>query len=143
MIQFTEEEQRIIIQTRTHLRTFQTYQEEHHVYARRREPNRIAIGYISGDPTNVESRSKSTCFDLNIIDDICYIVWINRNEEDKNQGLGRKLIQIIENLAKELGTSKVRLSPSGRETKLGTRSQLYESLGYTKINDSEELEKIL
>ena len=141
MMKFTEEEQRIINQTRTILRTFQTYQEEHFVYARRFEPNKLAIGYVAGNP--LERRSIVTCFDVNLIDDICYLIWVNRNEQYKNQSLGRSLIKLIENLAKELGATKVKLTSSGRETSLGTRSQLYESLGYTKINDSEELEKIL
>src|SRR3989344_5366503 len=143
MIKFTEEEQRIINQTRTILRNFPTYQEDHHVYARRFEPNKLAIGYNSGDQQNVQSRFKSTCFDVNLIDDICYLIWVNRNEQYKNQSLGRSLIKLIENLINDLGATKVRLTPSGRDTPLGTRSQLYESLGYTKINDSEELEKIL
>ena len=141
MIKFTEEEQRIINQTRTILRTFQTYQEEHFVYARRFEPNKLAIGYVAGNP--LERRSIVTCFDVNLIDDICYLIWVNRNDKDRDKGLGRSLIKLIENLAKELGATKVRLTPSGRDTPLGTRSQLYESLGYTKINDSEELEKRL
>ena len=141
MIKFTEEEQRIINQTRTILRTFLTYEENHFVYVRRFEPNKLAIGYVAGNP--LERRSIVTCFDVNLIDDICYLIWVNRNDKDRNNGLGRSLIKLIENLAKELGATKVKLTSSGRDTPLGTRSQLYESLGYTKINDSEELEKIL
>jgi len=37
----------------------------------------------------------------------------------------------------------MRLTPSGRDTPQGTKSQLYKSLGYTKIKQSEELGKTL
>jgi len=60
--------------------------------------NKLAIGYVAGNP--LERRSIVTCFNVNLIDDICYLIWINRNEQNKNQDLGRSLIKIIENLAK-------------------------------------------
>ena len=141
MIKFTEEEQRIINQTRTILRTFLTYEENHHVYARRYEPNKLAIGYINGD--HKEKEQISTRFDLNLIDDVCYIIWISRDNKDRDQGLGRILIKIIENLAKDLGATKMRLNPSGRDTELGTRKGYYISLGFQPIQGTKEVEKRL
>lgn len=53
-------------------------------------------------------------FDLNLIGDTCYLLWIEIAEQFRGKGFGTVLYRIIEDAARELGYAKVQQTPSGK-----------------------------
>ncbi len=105
---------------RASLRTnFPLYQEEHKVDASSiptsfiyKEHNNLWIGYRTRD-RNILETMNSTYFDLNVIGDICYLVEIALDKNERGKGLGWRLYEITHDIAKKLGCDSVRQTPSG------------------------------
>ncbi len=134
----TGKEKSICDLVRESLRSFPLYEESHWVFAVHHEGG-ISIGYKT---TNNNMHDGSTNFDIQIIGDICYILWIELAEDEKGRGFGRGLYSTIENFARSYGCSMVRLFPSGWTRTGKTRLEYMMSLGYRKL-ESGEVEKIL
>lgn len=70
------------------------------------------------------SRIHSTHFDVNIIDDLFYLLSIQITKENRGKGLGLKFYNILEKIAKELNCKKIIQTPSGH-TKTGESRENY------------------
>jgi len=69
--------------------------------------NGLSIGY------GVGRIHDSTRFDMQIIENTCYILWIGIEKEHRKIGLGRSLVNIIEKICGDLHCSTIELTSSG------------------------------
>lgn len=123
--------------------TFPLYREEHDVYAGPAEEC-ISIGYRT---TKSQIPKNTTRFDLNLKENICYVLWVEIVESERGKGHGKALYKAIEDFAREYGCDRIRMNPSGR-TKTRTRLDYLLSLNYHKVDpemddENQEVEKIL
>lgn len=81
-----------------------------------------SINFLANSETI--SRIHSTHFDVNIIDDLFYLLSIQITKENRGKGLGLKLYNILEKIAKELNCNKIVQTPSGW-TKTGESRESY------------------
>jgi len=134
-----EKEKTLYDLLKKHLEQFPLYKQEHEVRAHTFNDGVIWLGY----KTEQGIPRQTTHFDLNITDSICYLLDIELEREQRGKNNGKSLYKIIENFAREAGCKAVRQTPSDW-TKAGkTREEYLLNLGYKKIPDSIEVEKIL
>src|SRR3989344_9146337 len=93
-----------------HLRVFPKFEEEHQVNVVQITDRKFWVGYRTKE---ANLPIGTTHFDLNLIGNICYVLWIELSEQERGKGLGRQLYGIIESIAKDVGCDRVRLTPSG------------------------------
>ena len=79
----------------------------------------------------------STHFDLEIIGDACYILWIELHERHRGLGHGRKLYGIIEDIARKSGCKRVIQTPSGSTPNGKSRRDYVLGLGYKRLDSTE------
>jgi GNAT superfamily N-acetyltransferase len=119
------------------LRRLPIFDETHKIGVKRIDEEKLWVGYrtTEGNPRG------TTRFDLNIIGDTCYILWIELDKEYRGENFGKSLFKIIEDFAKDYGCDKVRLTPSGQTISEKSRLEYMNSLGYHKVGI--EMEKNL
>ena len=127
---------------RKHLREgFPLYREGHVVRAHMGERPSVAYRTVS------EIHHETTCFDIQFIEHICYILHINIEPKERGKGNGRKFYSAIENTARDYGSDRIRLTASGDMPDGRTKTEYMESLGYTRTRhlggNMWEVEKIL
>lgn len=120
------------------LRSFSKFEERHSVKAVQIDDRKVWVGYRT---TEANIPSGTTHFDLNLIDNICYILWIELSEQERGGGFGRQLYSVIEDIARDVGCDRVRLAPSGKTTSGKTRLEYMQALGYRVVGD--EVEKLV
>lgn len=86
------------------------------------------IGYRT-HPSNIPDGS--THFDLNLCDDILYLLHIELLREHRGKGHGSQLYQVVEAIAKRLKCSMLEQTPSGWTPSGDTRAKYLERRGYT------------
>ncbi len=123
---------------RKHLRSFPLFDESHLVRIAELNNKGLWAGYRT---TNNNAPTGATHFDLNIIGETCYILWIELLKIERGQNYGRTLYRIIEDFAREIGCDRVRLTPSGWCPTGKTRREYMLALGYREAGT--EFEKIL
>jgi len=111
------------------LRKFPIFNETHKIGVKKIDEEKLWIGYRTAD----ENPRSTTRFDLNIIGNTCYILWIELAKEHKGKDLGKSLFKIIEDFAKDYGCNKVRLTPSGQTISGKSRLEYMKSLGYHEV----------
>lgn len=85
-----------------------------------------------------------TNFSTQIIDDVCFLLWIELAKEKRGLGHGEKLYGCVEEMARALGCQRVRMTASGWTPSGKTRRDYMLSLGYQDVvNSSIEVEKLL
>lgn len=110
------------------------YKPRHIVFAKK-HTNGISLGYrTEGNCAGLGT----TYFDIQIIEDKCYILWIERNKKDHGKGIGKKIVNAIEDFSKKYNCKSVIVKPSGPG-----RDQYWKSLGYTNKLETGELEKLI
>ena len=122
---------------RKNLRELPIFDKTHEIGVRKIDEEKLWVGYR----TTEGLQRGTTRFDLNIIENICYILWIELSKEHRGKNLGKSLFSIIENFAKDYGCNKVRLTPSGWTPSGKTRLEYMKSLGYHEVGI--EVEKML
>ena len=70
------------------------------------------IGYRTA-AENLGSMDGTTHFDIQLIGDICYILWVELEKDKRGRGYGWKLYETIHHFARDLKLAKVRQTPSG------------------------------
>ncbi len=111
--------------TRNSLRNnFPLYQEQHKVGAMFFDgsSDRLWVGYRTKWSSSREIMN-STHLDLNVMNDVFYLVSIGLDENERGKGLGWKLYETTHEIAKELGCAFVRTTPSGWSIKDGKKIQ--------------------
>jgi len=121
------------------LNEFPIFNQNHRINTKKIRDDKFWIGYRTAKDNSLKG---TTNFDLNIIGDTCYILWIELAKEHQGKNLGKLLYKTIENFAKDYGCKRVRLTPSGWTPKGKTRLEYMKSLGY-KETKTIEIEKIL
>ena len=123
---------------RKHLRSLPIFEEGHSVNVVEISDGKFYIGYRT---TSDKIPRETTHFNLNLIDNICYVLWIELCEQEKGRGFGRQLYGIIEAFARDAGCDRVRLTPSGETPSGKTRLEYMRALGYQELGD--EVEKLI
>jgi GNAT superfamily N-acetyltransferase len=97
------------------------------------------VGYSSGDFT--PRGRKGTNFDLNLVDDLCYITSIRLEECQRGKGFGWALYEAVHDFARKVGCEKVRETPSGWVVidgkRIKTRREYMLSKGYVPFGSAE------
>jgi len=74
---------------------------------------------------------RTTHFDLQTIGETCFLVEIELEKSHRGKGLGKKLYQVAENVARNIGCNKINQTASGWTIKEETRiDYLHRNLGY-------------
>lgn len=55
----------------------------------------------------------SWTFDVNVLDDVFYVLFLQIAEQHRGKGLGAELYRRLESLATKLGCRQIRMTPSG------------------------------
>ena len=124
------------------LKRFPLYHPGHKVIISSTEliPGAIIVSYR----TNNRSHNETTHLSLQFQGDTCYIVGIGLDPCYRGAGLGEELYRISENIARQAGSSRVVMTPSGKTATEETRlNYVKRKFGYTEISGSFEVEKIL
>jgi len=123
------------------LRKFPLFNESHFVQVSRDEDDVLFIGYR----TNERSPFGKTHFDLQTDGEICYLVDVELEKSERGKGLGKKLYEVTEEIARNIGCSKMRQYPSGTTFNGKTRKDYVQrKLGYKEIpHFSHDVEKVL
>ena len=122
-------EQELEACTRRHLREeFPLYKEEHEVRAHIWFTN-TTVAYRTRQGIPFES----TYFDIEFKRNICDINHIEIEPEERRKGHGRKFYSAVENIAREYGSEKVRLTASGTMPDGRSKTEYMESMGYVRI----------
>ena len=101
--------------------------------------NTTWIGYFTG---NTPIQEEATHLDLNIEGNICFLLSIGLDQEERGKGHGRALYKAVEEFATIIGCSSVQMTASG-QTKTGeTRKEYMLRLGYTPLGDIEVKKKL-
>lgn len=98
---------------RNHMSSWPLYEDTHQVLSRT-IGERIWLGYIADVAR----------WDVNIIEGIFFLLDIKIIPEQRGKGYGEKLYAILEQIARDLGCSQIRQTPSGW-TKTGETRQDY------------------
>ena len=125
---------------RKHLRQSQLYQGTHQVIIYNTTESTF-IGYYPRGQQVTYSENWPSHIELEIIGTTCRLLRIAIDKQHRGQGHGKKLYEIIENIAKELGCTKINMTPLGTTKKGETRLAYLLQLGYAQIGD--KVEKIL
>jgi len=111
-----------------HLRQeFPLYREEHVVRAHMGEEPTIAYR------TTSEIHYETTCFDIEFIGDICYILHIEIEPKERGKGNGRKFYSAVENIARDYGSGRIRTTASGTMPDGRSKTEYMESMGYSRV----------
>lgn len=106
-----------------HLSKLPYFSENHSIIAKVHERG-TSLSYWTAETQYVRNQTK---FDLQLVKDIGYLLWIERERSHINEGYGRKLYSSIEDFFRDCGCVEVRLTPSGRD-----RDKFWHSLGFKK-----------
>ena len=131
MIVMTPEEERISSRMRELLAIVPTYSPEHPCYARR-HANGISVAYR----TTELSPTTSTHFDFQMDGQIAYILYIQRDEKDRDRKIGYSMYLAIEQLVREQGCKIADATPSGKG-----KNGFWGSLGF-KPTEGRSLKKM-
>jgi len=83
-------------------------------------------------------------FSTQIIDDVCFLLWIELPKEERGRGNGRNLYGCVEEMARALGCQRVRMTASGWTPSGKPRRDYMLTLGYHDVvNSQTEVEKLL
>ena len=98
------------------------YEEAHAVDAREITDTKGKwwVGYSTKDFTPL---GRETCFDLNVIKNICYLLHIQLEEKFRGRGFGWNLYEAIHAFSKDVGCKIVRQTPSGGPIIDGKRTE--------------------
>ena len=132
MIVMTPEEEKITTRMRELLASVPTYRPEYPCYARR-HANGISVAYR----TTELNPTTSTHFDFQMSGDVAYVLYIQRDEKDRDKRIGQALYLAIEQLVREQGCKRIELTPSGSGKK-----GIWESLGF-QPGEGRSLQKML
>lgn len=102
-------------------------------------PDAVTISYR----TKNGSHFGTTHLSIQVEGCTCYIVGIGLDPQYRGVGLGEELYQIAENIAVRSGCTRVVTHGSGKTAKGDTRKNYLKRRGYTDIDGSVEVEKIL
>ena len=104
-------------------------------------PDAVTVSYR----TNNGDHRGTTHLSLQFQDDTCYIVGIGLEPCYRGLGLGEELYRISKNIARQAGSGKIVMTPSGTTATGETRSDyLKRKLGYRQIViGSVEVQKLL
>jgi len=120
------------------LEKFPLFRDSHLVKAQDLD-GRIWVGYTEVDFT--WSGRQGHSFDLNIFEDLVYLVGINLNEKDLGKGFGWKLYESVHEVGRKLGIKKIRTTPSGGyfvdDVMVKSRMDYLLERGYVKLGESE------
>jgi len=114
---------------------FSSFDENHKINVHINSPKNICIGYR----TTAEILSKlrgTTHFDIQLIDDICYILDIELDKRERGHGVGWSLYEAIHSFAKDFGC-RVRQTPSGWTPEGKTRREYLLERGYAPFGEKE------
>ena len=123
-------EEEIQILMRKNLRNcFNSFDENYIVNVHVNNPNNICIGYRTTAETINELRG-TTHFDIQLIDDICYILYIELEKSKRGRGERWSLYKAIHSFAGEFGSRYVKQTPSSWTGKSKTRREYLLKRGY-------------
>ncbi len=131
------EEKAIIELMKKNLRNcFSSFNENHKINVHINNPQNICIGYRTIAEKIGKPRG-TTHFDIQLIDDICYILYIELDRKERGRGIGWSLYNAIHCFAKEIGSKKVRQTPSGWTQNNKTRTDYLLGKGYVPFGEIE------
>lgn len=116
---------------RNNLVDFPLYTPSHRINVTFREEN-IYIGYRT---SNNNQTHGTTHFDLQITDNICYLLTIEIEKEKRGRGFGKDLYRTIENIASQQGCTRIELTASGSTSRGESRKEYMLRLGYSELKD--------
>lgn len=108
---------------------FELFDESHRVNVHVVNSRNVCIGYRTTAEKAFQLRG-TTHFDIQIIEDICYILHIELEKEKRGRGIGWSLYELIHNFAKDMKVRSVRQTPSGWTHKRKTRGEYLLERGY-------------
>jgi len=100
------------------------HENTHKILSKNLDKNKIWLGCHKINQSYSLSAWDNTHFDVNIIDDIFYLLGISISKEYRGKGHGNDLYVVLENIAREFGCSKIQMNPSG-ETQTGDSRKNY------------------
>lgn len=80
----------------------------------------------------------TTHFALQIEEGVCYLLSIGRNAKLRGRGIGKQLYDLVERVCVDLDLKSIQLAFSGNG-----KEKYWESLGFTRIEGYEQMEKVL
>ncbi|MDP4039222.1 MAG: GNAT family N-acetyltransferase [Candidatus Pacearchaeota archaeon] len=118
---------------------FSLFDEGHQVDARAFDNGELWVGYSAGG-FDEEGRHGGTYFDLNLRENVCYLLHIELQKKFRGRGFGWRLYQAVQEFARSMGSRVVRQFPSGgffagEELKESRRDYLVRR-GYGLVGDN-------
>jgi len=115
-----------------YLETWPLYEKTHRVSSGKFEDGKIWLSYktLEGFPAIAGASWEKTHFDVNIIDDVFYVLGIGLTKEHRGKGHGDALYRILENIARDAGCKKIQMNPSGKTQTGETRKDYLLRRGY-------------
>ena len=131
------------VEVRDTLKRFPLYHTGHTVLVGP-SPTKLVPGavFVSYRTTKGDHHGK-THLSLQFEGSTCYLVGIGLEPMYRGVGLGKELYGIAEKIARQVGSMKVVMTPSGKTSTGETRKDYVKKLGYREIPNSIEVEKIL
>ena len=115
---------------------FSFFNENHKINVHINNHENICIGYRTTAETIKELR-ETTHFDIQLIENICYILNIELDRDKRGSGLGWNLYGAIHCFAKDFGCEKIRQTPSGWTPEGKTRRDYLLEKGYVPFGKLE------
>lgn len=125
---------------------FPEYNESHVIRASDIGPFKTWTGYRTIDGNAIDIMN-TTHFDLNFYwPNVCYLTYIELDRSQRGKGLGSKLYESVEKIAKKLGCTRLCQTPSGTIVIDGkfieTREDYLVRRGYKKLSDGQVEKKL-
>jgi len=118
------------------INNFKLYDECHKINVPKNTSKLLLVNYRTRD-LNAQLLRDTTHFDLQLGDNICYILWIEVKKSKRGNGYGWELYDTVHKFARDLGSKVVRLTPSGWTWSGESRRDYLLRKGYVSFSDRE------
>lgn len=119
-----------------HIRnSFELFEDSHFVNVHGLSETNLCVNYRESlQPPRVRGK---TCFDIQVTEDVCYILWIELEKSKRGRGFGWQLYESIHNFASDFGCVAVRQTPSGCDFNGKSRKEYLLKRGYVAFKERE------
>ena len=115
---------------------FRLFEEQHEVNVYPHE-GKISVNYRTSEKTGMEV-FVTTHLDLQLIDDICYLIDIYLEKSLRGKGFGWEMYESVHNFSRAFGSKIVRQTPSGHSMHDATRTRRKYLLDRGYVNFEED-----
>ena len=118
---------------------FSLYEEEHKINVFVKPVEKLHVGYRTSIDEIMGKRG-ATFFDLEINNNICYLLYLQLDKNSLGSGIGWSLYESIHYFAGEVGCEAVRQTPSGKTINGESRKDYLLRRWYNSFGENGEVE---